>query len=175
MSMADGSRVALPVVNVYKYLGPPLRYDLRPADLVKELLCTGHAGVKSVLSYVNRHDASVSSAAWMWGTFVDSALKARAAFVPMTTEAMAPLCRAQLAWGRAILGWDETAPANAVLGDLGWIPWPFMVADAKIALLQRLPAPRAPCRCTSALPGRRCLLRPKLVVHRCSCVASCLS
>ena len=105
MSMADGSRVALPVVNVYKYLGPPLRYDLRPADLVKELLCIGHAGVKSVLSYVNRHDASVSSAAWMWGTFVDSALKARAAFVPMTTEAMAPLRRAQLAWGRAILGW----------------------------------------------------------------------
>ena len=45
---------------------------------------------------------------------------------------------AQLSWGRALLSWDESSPAQAVLGDLGWLHVTFQVLRERARLIGRM-------------------------------------
>ena len=67
-----------------------------------------------------RNKVSLAASARVWATHCAVSIRSRLAFVPPDVAATRSLVEGQACWGRILLNWDSSAPAAAVLGDLGW-------------------------------------------------------
>ncbi len=142
-------RTQLPAVGVYPYLGVPIGPRGLHASAAKAVsnLCRGCTW--SVVRVVAREEISVAGAEALWQERAWSAIRYVLPFVPSSQAAVRRLSDAQLAWGRALLGWPHEAPGPAVLGDLARTHILFSMQQLRVALLARCMGPH-----TSAAAGQ---------------------
>ena len=137
LNVKDGSRVPLPYVSSYKYLGPVFQASGQSSELIRAILRIGHSRTREVVLLARRHGLPVSVIEAIWKSKADCSLRFFLAFVDLTDRCVGLLCQGQIWWGRVLLGCDSTAPAAAVIGDLGWPHIAFQILDQQLCLLQR--------------------------------------